>query len=86
MYITVAKDLALSSDEVLQVVRPLYGIPESGLHWYLTYLSHHLEKMCMKRTRYGPFLIVRREGGEHVRLTILQVNDSLCMGTDKFLK
>lgn len=30
---------------VVKVVKPLYGIPESGFHWYLTYLTHHLDTL-----------------------------------------
>lgn len=31
-------ELGLPDETVLKVMKPLYGIPESGLRWYLTYL------------------------------------------------
>lgn len=42
----------LPRNMVLQVVRPLYGMPESGLHWYLTYLDHHIT--CLGMTEPQP--------------------------------
>lgn len=30
---------------VLKVVKTLYRIPQSGLHWYLAYLYDHVERM-----------------------------------------
>lgn len=34
------RELGLPPGFVVKVLKPLYGIPESGLHWYLTYLSN----------------------------------------------
>lgn len=47
VYIRAPRELNLTPGFVLKVVEPLYGIPETGLHWYLTYLSHHLETLGM---------------------------------------
>lgn len=30
------------------IVKSLYWIPESGLHWYLTKLQHHLGDLCIQ--------------------------------------
>lgn len=38
----------LDDDEVLIARKPLYGIPESGLHWFSTYHSHHVKRLQMK--------------------------------------
>lgn len=43
VYIRTPTELGLGPGQVLKVVKPLYGNPESGLLWYLTYLAHHLE-------------------------------------------
>lgn len=36
-------EMGLPEVTVLKVVKPLYGIPESALHWYLTYLDYHVQ-------------------------------------------
>lgn len=41
VYISPPPELRLPSDIVLKIVRLLYGVPESGFHWYLPFLDHH---------------------------------------------
>lgn len=36
VFIHAPKEMRLSDEYVLEFIKPLYGIPESGLHWYLT--------------------------------------------------
>lgn len=62
-------------DTVLKVVRPLYGIPESGLNWYLTYLYHHVGWIPMNRTKMDPLLLVRKTGEVVEGIIYLQVDD-----------
>ena len=35
-------ELNLSDEKLLLVKKPLYGIAESGLHWFTTYHRHHI--------------------------------------------
>lgn len=86
VFIKPPPEMGLSPDTVLRVVRPLYGIPESGLHWYLTYLEYHTEQLGMRRTTVDPCVFVRRDGGELSGLIALQVDDSLTVGTKEFLE
>lgn len=60
VYIQAPKELRLPTGFVLQVIRPKNGIPESGLHRYLTYLLHHLETIQMSRTRADTCFLVKR--------------------------
>ena len=52
-----AKRLNLTDDSVLKVVKPLYGIPEAGNHWFKTYHSHHLNELAMEQSTYDPCLL-----------------------------
>lgn len=36
VFIKAPNEMDLPERYVLEVIKPLYGIPESGLHWYLT--------------------------------------------------
>lgn len=71
---------------VLRVVNPLYIIPESGLHWYLTYLHHHLDFLGMKRTRADPCVLMHHTDNCLVGLVLLQVEYLLGFGTEDFLE
>lgn len=61
VFIKAPSELNLPIDTVLKVVRPLYGIPESELHWYLTYLDHHTVRLKMKRTTIDPCMLVKHD-------------------------
>lgn len=49
-------------DTVFLVLNPWYGIPESGLHWYLRFLDHHVGKVGMEGTQMDPCVLVKRHG------------------------
>ena len=85
VYIRAPKEMELKDGYVLRVIKPLYGIPESGLHWYLTYLAHHLDSLGMKRTRVDPCVLIKGGNNSIDGLIILQVDDSLGFGSDEFL-
>lgn len=84
-FIRAPKELGLPDDMVLEGVRPLYRIPQSGLHWYLTYLSHHLETLGMIKSKVDPCVLIRRERKNLKGLVLLQVDDSLGFGDNQFL-
>lgn len=85
MYIQAPKELNLPTDTVLRVVKPLYGVPESGLHWHLTYVGHHTGTLRMSRARADPCVLLKHRDGELVGLVILQVDDSFGFGDQQFL-
>lgn len=79
-------ELGLEHGHILCVVQPLYGIPKSGLNWYLTYLEHHLKVLNMTRTKEIPCVLIRQTNDELDGMVILQVEDSLGIGTSELLK
>lgn len=68
-------EMKLSEGKVLLVKNPLYGIPESGLHWFMTYLKNHIEKHGMSATSGYTFVMFRRKDKENEGITILQVGN-----------
>ena len=42
---------------MVKVIRPLYGIPEAGNHWFKTYHTHHAKKLNMDQSTYDPCLL-----------------------------
>ncbi len=85
VYLKPLPEMNLADDEVLLVRKPLYGVPESGLHWFVSYQGHHKDKIGMKATIVDPCLLYRSDGKHLEGITILQVDDSFGFGTDDFL-
>lgn len=54
VYIKVRPEMEFPEDAVLLVVKQLYGIPDRGLHWYITYLEYLVRQLGMFRTRMDP--------------------------------
>jgi hypothetical protein len=50
-------ELKLKDRSILRVVKPLYGVPEAGNHWFNTYHSHHITKLRMNQSTYDPCLL-----------------------------
>lgn len=46
--------MALLGRGVVKVVIVPYGLPESGVQWYLTYLYHPTKKLGMRRSGTDP--------------------------------
>lgn len=60
IYKRATKELGLPDGFVLNVMKPLYGIPEYVLRWYFTYITHNLETLKMCLTRADPCALTRR--------------------------
>lgn len=77
-------EMNLPRDCLLLIVRPLYGIPESPVHWYQTYHAHHTETLRMKALATDPCFLFKRENAVLVGLVVLQVDDSAVGGKHEF--
>lgn len=91
VYLKPPPEMNLSEDKVLIAVKPLYGVPESGLHWFLTYKDHHVKKLGMQQCTIDKCLLYKRSADyQNSRgvpdITILQVDDSFGIGSNDFLE
>lgn len=75
---------------LLPVNRSLYGIPESGLHWFKTYQGFQQESLgvvpsahdlCLLYTRDGP---TEDKDSKPAGIACLQTDDSLFLGNTEF--
>lgn len=74
-------EMILPGSKVLTVVKPVYGISESELHWYLIFMEHHTIKLEMCRFPADP-CVLYRQNGEHLGVIVIpQVDDSLIGGS-----
>jgi Reverse transcriptase (RNA-dependent DNA polymerase) len=77
-YIEPPVEMGLSKDVILKVVKPLYGIPEAGNHWFSTYHKLHTDILNMKTSTYDPCLLYRRgKDGTIDGITGMQTDDTL---------
>ena len=75
------QQLQLPMGSVLRVVKPLYGVPEAGNHWFNTYHNHHIQKLRMKQSTYDPCLLYTTEG---FGLVGLQTDDTIFLADEEF--
>jgi hypothetical protein len=74
-------ELGIDKDSVLKVLKPLYGVPEAGNHWFKTYHSHHVQQLHMDQSTYDPCL---RHSNEPFGIVGLQTNDTLFLADKTF--
>lgn len=86
VYIHPPHELGMEKGTVLNVLKPLYGITESGLHWYLTYVQHHIDRLGMRQSAVDPCVLIRNSEQGLEGLILLKVDDTLGLGTTKFLE
>jgi hypothetical protein len=70
---------------VFRVVKPLYGIAESGLHWFVTYQRHHREHLQCTPSSYDPCLLIS-QAGTSFGLVGMQTDDTLNLGDQDFIE
>jgi hypothetical protein len=86
-YVRPPRELQIGDDSVLKVVKPLYGIPEAGNHWFKTYHSHHVEQLQMSQSTYDPCLLYSNDSDRHRPFGIvgLQTDDTLFLADEAFV-
>lgn len=75
-------ELGLQEGMILKVIKPLYGIPEAGNHWFNTYHRHHIEKLRMNQSTYDPCLLYTNSNG--FAIAGLQTDDTLLLADQTF--
>ncbi|KHJ35050.1 hypothetical protein EV44_g4253 [Erysiphe necator] len=73
-------------DTTLHVIKPLYGVAESGVHWFTTYQKHHIEKLNMVTSTYDPCLLITKSDSIDSRFGIvgMQTDDTLIVANSEF--
>ena len=66
----------------MRIIKPLYGIPEAGNHWFNTYHRHHLDKLHMNQSTYDPCLLYTNYNG--FGIVGLQTDDTLILADNTF--
>ncbi|RAL67593.1 hypothetical protein DID88_008346 [Monilinia fructigena] len=81
IYMEAPKEVGLEDGYVLYVIKPLYGIPEAGNHWFGTYHNHHRDKLNMTQSTYDPCLLYSNDS---IGIVGLQTDDTLIVAVERF--
>ena len=76
-----ATALGISKGTIVKVVKPLYGVPEAGNHWFKTYHNHRLKELGMTQSTYDPCLLGNRDP---FGIVALQTDDTLFLASKAF--
>lgn len=74
-------EIELGPNELLQIIRPLYGLSDSGDYWYETLTQCHISRLRMKQSTGDFALLFRRIADKLVGLSGSYVDDILQAGT-----
>jgi hypothetical protein len=58
------------------VIKPLYGIPESGIYWFATYNKYYIEELLITISPYDLCLFISMTKGPFVIL-VIQIDNTL---------
>lgn len=57
MYFEVPKELGLPPENIMMLIRPLYGLPEAGMYWFYTYRRFYTTELGMKSSDHNLCLL-----------------------------
>lgn len=88
VYMRVPAEMVIDDYEIMLLRKPLLGISESGLQWFVRYHGHHIETNKMNATRIDPCLLYPLNADENKTegVNVLQVDDSYRCVTEEVLK
>ena len=79
------KELNLAPDELLQIIKPLYGLTDSGAYWCETFARFHVRDLRMKQSTGDFALFFKRFSESLVALSATYVDD-VQQGSSRKLK
>ncbi len=90
IYLEPLPEMNIREESVLRAVKPLYGIPKSGLYWFETYHRHHRHNLQMTASKADLCFLFGNQDQKNQKkiitnFVILQVDDSLGNGDKSFL-
>lgn len=90
IFLKPAIEFVLSNEMVIRVNRPLYGVPEAGLHCFKTYHKFHTSELNMKSSAHDLCLLYTKNtidldnNGKPAAATCLQTDSSLFLANTQF--
>ena len=71
---------------IMRVVKPLYGIPESGNYWWEDYSNHHTRALALHVSTYDPCLLYSGRDDPAKAIVAMQTDDTLAVGNAAYFE
>ncbi len=84
VYLKPNKHLQASAGYILNFLRPLYGLADSGDYWHATFVKHLTKKLGMKTVGRDMSLFFRRGRGQLTGILASYADDTLACGDSSF--
>jgi hypothetical protein len=79
--IELKKLMRMTISQIVEAIKPLYGVPESGNHWFNTYIKWLMEQLKLLMSTYDPCLLGSLEP---FCILGLQTDDTLFLSDDQW--
>ena len=86
VYVRPTKEFNLGADQLLKLLKPLYGLSDSGDYWHVTFANHLQHDLGMISTAGDLSLFFKMVNGKLPGVTGAYVDDTIRTGTDEFTK
>lgn len=86
VYVKPTKEFRLAPNQLLKLLKPLYGLTDAGDYWDLTMVRHLKEDIGMSQTNLDISLFFKLIRGQLSGLSGTYVDDGIHTGDDAFLK
>ena len=77
-------ELKFREGTILKIIKSLYEVPETEVHWFNTYYKHHTEKLIMQQSTYDPCLLYINQKSKSFEIVDLQIDDTLILKDETF--
>lgn len=78
------QEFRLSSNQLLEILRSLYGLADSGDYWHATFLKHTKKDLGVSSTAWDLSLFFKQIHGSLHGFSATHVDDTLSAGNTKF--
>ena len=84
VYIRPGPELKIPSGHLLKLLKPIYGLADSGDIWNTTFSKHLQEDLGMQRAQTDMSMFFKRDRKELTGIEATYVDDSLAVGDESF--
>lgn len=84
VYVRPNKEFGLRKDQLLHLLKPLYGLSDAGDYWHATFSRHLRDDLCMMPTAGDLSLFIKKIHGQLHGIIGTHVDDTLAAGNNSF--
>ena len=86
IYLEPPTDVGIDEEHLLKIVKPVYGLTDSGSYWWLTSKNYHVNDLEMDQSAMDPCLFYKLRNGSLQGIEASLVDDTLSTGNEDFMR